>query len=103
MKRDENRILHHPILGDLQEQHEVTIYFNGDPIPALEGEPVAAALLAAGVKVFHYSHKNHSPRAPFCAIGHCMDCIMRVDGVDGVRTCMEKVRAGMRVEREKTD
>ena len=100
MKTDGRRISDHPVLGPCGDRKPVTIFFNGAPIRALEGDTIADALIAAGVRVFHYSYKRHEPRGPFCAIGHCMDCIMRVDGVDGVKTCMTKVRDGMKIERE---
>jgi predicted molibdopterin-dependent oxidoreductase YjgC len=37
----------------------------------------------------------------FCGIGRCTDCVMTVDGVPGVRTCVTEVREGMRVERQR--
>ena len=97
---EENRILEHPILGTAPERKELTFYFNGQPVKAYQGDTVAAALTAAGIRVFRYTMKKHEPRGVFCAIGHCTDCIMTVDGVPGVKTCTEKVREGMQVLRE---
>ena len=79
---------------------EVTIELDGEAIPAREGEPVAAALLAAGEKVFSRSIKYHRPRGPFCMSAACCHCLMRVDGVPDVHTCRTPVRAGMRLERQ---
>ena len=95
-----NRIVEHSILGDLEPREEVTIYFNGKAIQARKGEPIMAALVAAGVEVFRYTKKG-SPRRMFCGIGRCTDCVMTVDGVPGVRTCVTDVREGMRIERQK--
>lgn len=92
------RVTDHPILGKLEPAKEVIIYFNGRPIRALEGEPIAAALLANGIRVFRRTQKRKEPRGLFCAIGRCTDCIMTVDGVPNVRTCITPVREGMRVE-----
>jgi len=47
---------------------------DGKKIRAREGETVAAALIAAGVKVFRYSVKRNEPRSLFCAIGRYTDC-----------------------------
>ncbi len=92
------RILEHPILGKLEKRNKVTIEFDGKPIEAYEDEPIAAALMAAGIHVLRYTPKYHEPRGVFCAIGQCTDCMMIVDGVPNVRTCITPVRAGMEVE-----
>jgi len=93
------RIRHHPILGDTPSDESVTIYFSGKPIMARKGEPIMAALVAAGIGVFRHTKKG-SPRRIFCGIGRCTDCIMIIDGVPGVRTCVTEVRQGMKVERQ---
>lgn len=88
----------HPILGPLEEGRDVTIYFDGKPITAREGEPVSAALTNAGVRTFRYTAKYHEPRGIFCAIGRCTDCMMIVDDQPNVRTCITPVREGMRLQ-----
>ena len=45
-----NRIENHPVLGDLPPAKSITIYVDGEPVEAREGEPVAAALLAIGYR-----------------------------------------------------
>jgi sarcosine oxidase subunit alpha len=55
-------------------------------------------LFAAGVRIFSRSFKYHRPRGLFCLFGHCSHCLMRVDGVPNVRTCMAPVRSGTQVE-----
>ncbi|ADK81937.1 (2Fe-2S)-binding protein [Sediminispirochaeta smaragdinae] len=91
------RIVHHPILGEMEEKAMVTIIVDGKRIKALEGEPIAAALLAAGISVFRHTKKG-SPRSIFCGIGQCTDCSMIVNGVPNVRTCVTPVAEGMVVE-----
>ncbi len=93
------RIHEHPILGTLPSVDDVTIYFEGEAIRARAGEPIMSALVAAGVGVFRYTKKG-SPRRMFCGIGRCTDCIMNVNGVPGVRTCVTEVREGMKIERQ---
>lgn len=92
------RVEDHPILGKLGEGKIVTIFINGRELKAREGEPIAAALLAAGIRVFRHTRRRHEPRGLFCGIGQCRDCVMKVDGVPNVRTCVTPVRDGMRVE-----
>lgn len=96
VKVENGRLQEHPILK-FRRGNEVTIYFNGKPIKAYEGETVAAALYAAGVRVFSRSFKWHRPRGFFCAIGKCSACMMEVDGIPNVRTCKVYVRDGMKI------
>lgn len=91
------RITTHPILT-FEKGNRVTFYFNGKPVEGFEGEPIAAALHAAGIRVLSHSPIHDRPRGLFCAIGNCSSCLMTVDGVPNVRTCVEKVRPGMKVE-----
>jgi hypothetical protein len=92
------RIVDHPVLGPAPARAPVTIFMGGTPVAALEGEPIAAALAAAGVRVFRRTSKRREPRQIFCGIGRCTDCVMVVDGQPNVRTCVTPVREGMRVE-----
>ena len=92
------RVLDHPILGEAKFGREITIEVDGQPVPAFEGETIAAALLAAGYKIFRYTVKKGEPRGVFCAIGRCTDCVMTVDGRPNVRTCVTPVVDGMKVQ-----
>jgi predicted molibdopterin-dependent oxidoreductase YjgC len=74
---------------------------NGKEMQAFEGEPIAAALMANGIRVFRKTRKRGEPRGVFCAIGRCTDCIMTVDGVPNVRTCMVLVKEGMQIKSER--
>jgi predicted molibdopterin-dependent oxidoreductase YjgC len=89
------RIENHPILDELPLRQTVSFLFDGEPLTGYEGEPIAAALKAAGVMVHRYTKKRHSPRGVFCAIGRCTDCVMVVDGKPNVRTCVTPLKEGM--------
>ena len=73
---------------------KVTITFDGKPIQAYQGETVASALYAAGVRIFSRSFKYHRPRGLLCVSGKCPNCLMNVDGRPNVRTCTEPVHDG---------
>jgi sarcosine oxidase subunit alpha len=90
-------IKNHPILGPLDEGEPVVFYFNGQAVRARKGDTVASALFAAGIRTFSHSHRLNQSRGIFCSIGHCTDCVMRVDGVENVRTCITKAEDGMQV------
>ena len=94
----DTRIKNHPILGEPEKGRIVTFTFDGKEIQGYEGEPIAAALKAAGVMVHRYTKKEHRPRGIFCAIGRCTDCVMVVDGKPNIRTCVTPLAAGMKVQ-----
>jgi len=93
----DRRIWEHPILT-FKRGKKVKFYFNNVEVEAYEGESIAAALYAIGVNVFSRSIKLGRPRGVFCMIGKCSSCFMKVDGIPNVRTCIEPVRDGLRVE-----
>ena len=95
----EARIRDHPIL-DFPHGRKVNFTWQGEEMWGYEGEPIAAALHALGVRVLHLGHGSGRPRGFFCAIGNCSSCLVVVDGVPNVRACVEPLREGMRVERQ---
>lgn len=70
---------------------------DGEALPAYAGETIAGALTAAGRRVLRHSEKTGSPRGVFCGIGICFECLVTVEGMGRVRSCMVEVRPGMRV------
>ena len=89
------RVDKHPVLGDREVGRLVSITVDGKELQAVEGEPIAAALLAKGMRVMRKTPRYGEPRGVFCGIGRCTDCIMTVDGVPNVRTCVTPVKGGM--------
>ena len=80
----------------------ISIEFEGRPVPALEGETVAAALTAAGIAALRRS-RNGDPRGVFCGMGVCYECLVIVDRRPGQRACMTRVRDGMEVAVHRDD
>ena len=76
----------------------MAITVDGKTIEAREGEMILAALLAAGIRVNRYTSKYNQPRGFFCGIGQCTDCVMIVNGIPNVRTCVTPVEEGMVIE-----
>jgi len=91
------RIQNHPILS-FNRGKQIKFYYNGKELIGYEGETIAAALYADGIFKFSESKKLNRPRGIFCAIGHCSSCLMTVDGVPNVRTCITLLKDGMKVE-----
>ena len=62
------------------------------------GDTVAAALLAAGVETCRTSAVGGVPRAPYCMMGVCFECLVTIDGVGNRQGCLVPLVEGMRVE-----
>ncbi|MBX3230292.1 MAG: (2Fe-2S)-binding protein [Labilithrix sp.] len=77
--------------------HPVTITLDGEKVQAEAGEPVAAALVAAGKTTIARSPKFHRPRGPSCMRGACDGCLARVDETPNVMTCLVPARDGMTI------
>lgn len=92
------RIKQHPILGKDLRKDIVSIEVDGKAIPAYEGEPIATALIASGIKVLRKTRRTKEPRGLFCARGVCTDCVMTVNGTPNIRTCITPVEKGMKIE-----
>lgn len=81
----------------LREGARVTFTWDGEPVSAIEGEPVAVALYRAGHRVQTRSIKYHRPRGPQCFAGGCPGCLVRVDGLPNQLGCRTPAREGLEV------
>src|SRR5215472_11258246 len=76
----------------------LTVVINGVAAQAREGDSVAAALLAAGHLACRTTAVSGVPRAPYCLMGVCFDCLVTIDGVGNRQACLVPVHEGMTVE-----
>jgi len=74
------------------------IVVDGELVEAFEGDTVAGALAARGIRVLRRTVAEAAPRGLFCCMGVCYDCVVSVDGNTFVRACMTDVVDGMRVD-----
>jgi sarcosine oxidase subunit alpha len=74
------------------------LFFHGARVTGFEGDSIASALFGEGQRVFSRSFKYHRPRGLLCCQGTCPNCMVRVDGVPNVRSCVTPAREGQRVE-----
>ncbi|MGN7882507.1 (2Fe-2S)-binding protein [Ensifer sp. 22460] len=84
-------------LSDRKES-SVSFTFNGVPTMARQGDSVAAALLAAGHCSTRRTPVSGAARGPYCMMGVCFECLVKIDGRPNRQGCMTTVVAGMRVE-----
>ena len=89
-----------PIDASPHGEPTVGLYFDGRAMRAPVGCSVAAALLANGVSTFRTTPVSGAPRAPYCMMGACFDCLVTIDGVPNQQACMLRVRDGMTIARQ---
>jgi len=95
------RVTDHPILGKIEKKEKVKVYVDGQEMFGYKGEPIAAMLMANGIYVHRYTKKKLEPRGVFCSIGRCTDCVMIVNGIPNIRTCVTPLEEGMKIETQK--
>jgi predicted molibdopterin-dependent oxidoreductase YjgC len=86
------------LLGDADDQ--VVVVLDGVEAKVPAGVSVAAALLYLDRIPMRLSVVKAAPRAPFCMMGICFECLIEIDGVVDQRACQLQVRAGMRLNRQ---
>ncbi|NHC14751.1 (2Fe-2S)-binding protein [Motilibacter deserti] len=67
---------------------------DGVEVPAVPGQTVAAAMLAAGQRQTRRTRLGGRPRGVFCGIGACFDCLVVLNGRAGVRACLTEALPG---------
>lgn len=82
----------------LNETHRapLEISCDGRRIVALEGDTVLAAILAAGGHL-RVSEFRAAPRAGFCLMGACQDCVVWTADGGRLRACSTPVSPGLEV------
>lgn len=75
----------------------IALTVDGVSMVARHGDTVAAVLFAAGYLAVRKSAVSGSPRAPFCMMGVCFECMVTIDGRAGVQACMTAAAPGMDV------
>ena len=79
----------------------VRLTVDGKAIDAREGDTVAAALFANGIDHCRTTPVSGAPRAPYCMMGVCFDCLVTIDGVGNRQGCLVPVAEGMQIEIQK--
>jgi len=76
----------------------VSLIIEGKRVEARPGDTVAAAMLTAGLEHCRTTPISGAPRAPYCMMGVCFECLVTIDGIGNRQGCLVAVREGMRVE-----
>jgi D-hydroxyproline dehydrogenase subunit gamma len=78
----------------------VPVTVEGRDIRVPEGASAAAAMLLAGLAATRETPVTGAPRAPYCLMGVCFDCLAEIDGAANRQSCMVAVRPGMAIRRQ---
>lgn len=93
-----NRIVNHRILGRLEDREKIQFTFDNRQFDGYEGDTIASALLANGIRTLRVHEESGTPRGIYCNIGHCYECRVTVDDKRGVRACLQPIEDGMNVK-----
>lgn len=85
------------VASETRSSHSVSLSFNGQALSVPAGISVAAALLMSGIERFRATPVSESPRAPYCMMGVCFECLVSIDGVPNRQSCLIDVADGMQV------
>lgn len=90
-----NRIDNHPVLGKLEERKTVQFQFDGKTYEGYEGDTIASALMAHGIRTLRLHEESGNPRGIYCNIGHCYECRVTVNEEENVRACITPIKENM--------
>jgi D-hydroxyproline dehydrogenase subunit gamma len=79
----------------------IAVEVDGRTIWVPEGTSAAAAVLLAGMASIRDTPVSGIPRAPYCMMGVCFDCLAEIDGTPNRQSCMVRARPGMRIRRQR--
>lgn len=85
-------------LNTIHRGSSFEILVNGKPILAYEGEMLATALMAAGIRNFSQQEEGALCKRLFCGMGMCYQCLVTINGQPGYQACRTPVSPGMVVE-----
>ncbi|WP_454766412.1 (2Fe-2S)-binding protein [Cupriavidus campinensis] len=85
-------------LQRLQERQRAVLAFqlDGAPCEALAGDTVLTAILTQRRRL-RDNEFTATPRAGFCLMGACHDCIVWADSGERLRACSTLLQPGMRL------
>jgi predicted molibdopterin-dependent oxidoreductase YjgC len=78
----------------------VAVTVEGRTIRIPAGATAAAAFLLAGLPSIRETPARDTPRAPYCLMGICHDCLAEIDGIPNRQACMVTVVEGMCIARQ---
>ncbi len=87
-------------LIDNSRAERVGSEFDGATVTVPAGISLAAVVFYLDAIPARRTPLSASPRAPFCMMGACFECLLEIDGVGNQRACQVEVKTGMQVRRQ---
>lgn len=78
----------------------IALTLDGEPVEARPAETIALLLLRLGRLPFRHTMASGAPRAAFCLMGACQECLVEIDGQSNRQACLVLAEPGMRVRRQ---
>lgn len=83
-----------------QTAGRVTVVLNGVRVPVPATFTAAAAMLSLESCATRSTPVSNAPRAPYCMMGVCFECLMEINGVPNQQACLIPVAEGMTIDRQ---
>ena len=87
---------------EIDRKRPFTFRWNGGTVPAFDGDTIASALAASGLRVFSRSYKYHRPRGLLTASFHDPGCFFQVGDEPNVRGAHRLAEPAMDVRSQNT-
>ena len=87
---------------EIDRKRPFTFRWNGEAVPAFDGDTIASALAASGLRVFSRSYKYHRPRGLLTASFHDPGCFFQVGDEPNVRGAHRLAEPGADVRSQNT-
>ena len=78
------------------ERAPLTIYIDGQPVQALQGDTLMVAILNSGISL-RESEFGDGRRAGFCLMGACQDCWVWTEDGKRLRACSVMAREHLKI------
>jgi len=82
----------------INPDNSIKFTFQGKPYQGVEGDTIATALYAGGLRILSRSLKYHRPRGLYSLDGVSSNCFVKVDGIPNVPAEITAVKEGMVVQ-----
>ena len=89
-------------LPDKTEAGVVNFTIDGEPRVGRRGDTVAAVLLLSGISPTRVSAVSGEPRAPYCMMGVCFECLVTINDIGNRQGCLIEVANGMQIKTQTT-
>lgn len=83
--------------GEQDTIRNINFSWEGQDMVGQSGDSVAAALFSSEIIAIREHPVTDQPRAPFCMMGTCFECLVEIDGIPNQQACQVTLTEGMSV------